>query len=256
MSREERMARAGDYVLGLMDEAGRERAERDMAVDPEFRECVALLAEQFHAFDREAEPLPVADEIWQTISGRIADLPQMDAREALEIRMRQAGLDTGPRGRHGFLGLRRPSAAGWGGARGVLLAACLIGAAGVGYLVGLAGGTAPEPVVVVILSDEADAPGAFVEAYGDDSVRIVPLADFDVPQGKTLEVWTLYDTDVGPVSLGTFERPRDITLRGPDQPVPQPQQLYEITLEDAPGSPIGRPTGPILVKGLAVRPPR
>ena len=34
-------------------------------------------------------------------------------------------------------------------------------------------------------------------------------------------------------------------------PEPKAGQLYEITLEPAPGSPTGRPTGPILVTGFA-----
>ena len=54
--------------------------------------------------------------------------------------------------------------------------------------------------------------------------------------------------------LGTFSDPRTVNLTGPELPEPASGQLYEITLEPAPGSPTGRPTGPILVKGF-VRPP-
>lgn len=256
MNREERMARAGDYVLGLMDDAERERAERDMEHDGEFRTCVMAMAERFHVFDRTVEPQPVPEGMWPAIAERIAAMPQLSADDALRERLKAAALPQPDPDRRGFLGVRRPAPHQLGGLRGLLLAACLIGAAGVGYLVGQSSVVAPEPVVVVILADEQDVPGAFVEAYANDAVRIVPLRDFEVPAGKTLEVWTLYDADVGPVSLGTFQRPTDIVLQGPDQPQPRPEQLYEITLEDAPGSPIGRPTGPILVKGLAVRPPR
>jgi anti-sigma-K factor RskA len=39
--------------------------------------------------------------------------------------------------------------------------------------------------------------------------------------------------------------------QGTDLPMPIESQLYEITLEPATGSPTGRPTGPILYKGLA-----
>jgi anti-sigma-K factor RskA len=35
-----------------------------------------------------------------------------------------------------------------------------------------------------------------------------------------------------------------------DLPGPGPDQLFEITLEPRTGSPTGRPTGPILYKGL------
>lgn len=256
MSREERMARAGDYVLGLLDEEERARAERDMEVDAEFRDCVLLLAERFHAFDRDVKPADVPSDMWAAVAARIADLPQMAASDAVRERLEAMRMPAPDPSRKGFLQVRRPYAHQFGGWRGGLVAACLFAALGIGYLSGQAMAPAPEPVVVVVLTDEDRVPGAFVEAYGNDAVRIVPLVDFEVPEGKTLEVWTLYDRAVGPVSLGTFRKPAEITLQGPDQPEPRPEQLYEITLEDAPRSPVGRPTGPILVKGLAVRPPR
>lgn len=256
MSREERIARAGDYVLGLLDEQERARAERDMEIDAEFRDCVVQLAERFHAFDTTVTPSAVPAGMWSSVTARIADMPQMAATDVVRERLGMMGAQAPDPSRKGLLQVRRPYAHQFGGWRGGLVAACLIAALGVGYLSGRAMAPAPEPLVVVVLADENEVPGAFVEAYGNDAVRIVPLIDFDVPEGKTLEVWTLYDREVGPVSLGTFRRPAEITLQGPDLPAPQPEQLYEITLEDAPGSPIGRPTGPILVKGFAVRPPR
>ena len=135
------------------------------------------------------------------------------------------------------------------------VAAGLLASVGAGYVGGRLTAPQAEPVVVVVLAGEDNLPRAVVEAYADDAVRIVPLADLPVPAGKTLEVWTLYDRAVGPVSLGTIDKARAVTLRGPDLPRPQADQLYEITLEDAPRSAVGRPTGPILAKGLAVRPP-
>ena len=76
-----------------------------------------------------------------------------------------------------------------------------------------------------------------------------------MPEGQTMQVWTLYDPAVGPVSLGTLGRDAaEVVLQGPHLPRPKADQLYEITLEPAPGSPTGKPTGPILVKGFAKRP--
>ena len=256
MSTEERMARAGDYVLGLMDDHERERAERDMTVDAEFRDCVHLLAERLHAFDHNVDPTPAPEAMWGTIAERIADMPQMATDEVARERLAAMGIPQIDKNRKGFLRVRRPYAHQFGGWRGGVIAASVLAAIAVGYFAGQASAPAPQPVVVVVLSDDNDVPGAFVEAYGNDAVRIVPLVDFDVPQGKTLEVWTLYDQAVGPVSLGTFQSASEVTLLGPDLPTPKAQQLYEVTLEDAPGSPTGRPTGPILAKGLAITPPR
>ena len=48
------MSRAGSYVLGLMGEAERERAERDLEVDAEFRDAVLHIAERLHLIDLNA----------------------------------------------------------------------------------------------------------------------------------------------------------------------------------------------------------
>ena len=80
------------------------------------------------------------------------------------------------------------------------------------------------------------------------------LADFAVPRDKTIQLWTLPSKEVGPVSLGLIEGVRSAKLEGPALPAPRSDQLYEITLEQAGGSPTGRPTGPILAKGFARMP--
>jgi anti-sigma-K factor RskA len=77
------------------------------------------------------------------------------------------------------------------------------------------------------------------------------LRDFDVPEGKTFQVWTLPSQEMGPVSLGLIDRARSVRLQGPSLPAPRNDQLYEITLEQQGGSPTGRPTGPIIAKGFA-----
>lgn len=73
----DRMARAGNYVLGLMDEGERERAERDLEIDPSFRDAVVLIAERMHVFDHIAAPGKVPDVVWKQIKQRIAEMPQM-----------------------------------------------------------------------------------------------------------------------------------------------------------------------------------
>ena len=78
---------------------------------------------------------------------------------------------------------------------------------------------------------------------------LLPLAAIDVPEGKALEVWTLPSRERGPVSVGLMDRARALTLSLKDLPAPRPDQLFEITLEPATVSPIGRPTGPVLFKG-------
>ena len=73
----DRIARAGNYVLGLMDDAERDRAERDLEIDPAFRDAVIDIAERMHMFDITAPPDDTSDGLWKTIAARIADMPQM-----------------------------------------------------------------------------------------------------------------------------------------------------------------------------------
>jgi anti-sigma-K factor RskA len=107
----------------------------------------------------------------------------------------------------------------------------------------------PEPVVIAVLLNASGEPQAVVEDFGNEQATIRLLADFPVPEGKTLQVWTLPSQDMGPISLGLLDDRQSATLHGPTLPQPRNEQLYEITLEQSGGSPTGRPTGPILVKG-------
>lgn len=236
MTREEKLAAAARYVLGDMDEAERGRLESEMETDPELSAAVTSLSAQMQALDDTAGSLPVPEGLWQRIE---AQLDQGAAAEAAA----SAAVATPARHRGTTL---LPWAA---------LAASVVVAAGIGFLAGNLSVPTPDPVVIAVLINEGAAtPGAIVEAFADNSVRIVPLEAFEVPEGRILEVWTLPNAETGPVSLGTFADPQSIRLAGADLPAPQAGQLYEITLEPAPGSPTGRPTGPILVKGFARSP--
>jgi len=74
---EDSMARAGAYVLGLMDDEARERAERDMLVDPEFLACVARFASRMPAPGQPGRDDAAPEAGWQAVAQRLADLPQM-----------------------------------------------------------------------------------------------------------------------------------------------------------------------------------
>jgi anti-sigma-K factor RskA len=45
------VTRAGSYVLGMMEESDRQRAERDLEIDPAFRDAVLRVAERMHLLD-------------------------------------------------------------------------------------------------------------------------------------------------------------------------------------------------------------
>ena len=86
MSDAERKSRANNYILGLMDADERERAERDLELDPAFRETVVAVAERMHLFDVGRDG-PAGRDAWRAIAASIAELPHMqrlDGRPALE----------------------------------------------------------------------------------------------------------------------------------------------------------------------------
>lgn len=230
-------ARIGDYLLGLLDDNERQQFEREMASDAGLRAAVDRFAEKLNSLDATAQPLRVPAGMWD----RIANSIDGEAQDAPATSTTSTGLP-----QHNGRGAWRlgPTA----------LAASLLIGLGLGYGAGFLTLTQPQPVVMVILNTPDNRPGAVFEAFNDNSVRVVPLEDFAVPEGKILQVWTLYDPAVGPVSLGTMPRSDVVTLGSHAFPAPADNQLYEITLEQAPGSPTGKPTGPILVKGYAKTP--
>lgn len=229
MTREEQMARAGDYVLGLLDGAELAAFEAEMAADATLAALVARLATRMGSLDDtatgEADPA-----LWARIDAKVAGLPPIGA-PANENR-------------------KRFSVPRW-----AAVAASIVIGIGAGYFAGISLPGDAKPTMIAVLIDQSSAsPGAIIEAFGDNSVHIVPLEQFEVPEGSVLQVWTLPNPETGPVSLGTLTGPLDTRLVGPELPAPTNGQLYEITLEPAPGSPTGRPTGPILVKGFAKAP--
>lgn len=226
MTREEKMALAGDYVLGLLDDGERASFEAMARNDEELSSLRLALAESMSALDDTAGSADYDPALWRRIEQRL-DGP---ADNVVPLAPRRS-----TRARH------------W-----LPLAASVVVALGVGYFAGRIDRPSERPAVIAIMLNEGDGrPAVIVEAFADDSVRLVPLENFVAPEGKVLQLWTLPDVATGPVSLGTLSATQDVRLMGPNLPAPKDGQLYEITLEPAPGSPTGRPTGPILVKGLA-----
>lgn len=224
---------ADEYVLGLLDSADHARIEAEIETDPALRAAVAASRDRFLALDLLAKPGAEPDGLW----GRIA--ATLDGAKDDSVAVRPAD---GPANDNSGSGWRRTALGS--------LAASLILAAGLGWSLM----SQPEPRVVAVLLDATGEPQAIVEDFGNASARVMPLVDFKVPEGRTMQVWTLPSKELGPVSLGLLPRSQDIVLAGPVLPQPQEAQLYEITLEQAGGSPTGRPTGPILVKGYAKMP--
>lgn len=222
---------AGEYVLGVLDGAERDAFERRAAREALLREHVAYWQSRFADLDNGIAPKDVPPALWSKIEAQLG---------------RKHIAATGP-----SLSERLWSSLGfWRGASFAGALASLVLAISVGLLAGRA---TPQPQIVAVMLTPEGVPGAIAEIHYNGSINVIPIHDFDVPKGKTLQVWTLFDKAKGPISVGLIERTRQALFHRADLPTGQ-QQLYEITLEPEGGSPTGRPTGPVLVKGFGALP--
>ncbi|MEO3386649.1 hypothetical protein [Mesorhizobium sp. CAU 1741] len=255
MNANDRMARAEDYVFGLMDERERERAERDMEVDAEFRECVMVLADRLRRLHRAKGAAPMSDTDWDAITQGIAGLPQMGGVDA-SVRMsgpRFSGMafaspDTD---RKGMLGIKRPGAQQLGGWRGIVVAAALAAALALGYAAGQGTVVASGPVAVAMLQDDAGMPGMLVETFEDGALRILPLAEIGLSDGEMVRLWTQRDGEAMP--LATLSTVEETVVQAPRIDGSASGRFFQLTVETAADGPA--PEGRVLFSGEAVSAP-
>ena len=227
IDRDDERTLAAQYVLGLLDDGARADAERRIATEPAFAREVEGWRMRFAEFDDTTEARPAGDALWRKIeTGLAARAGTQVAQPSLWSRLWDS------------LAVLRATAA------GAMLTALVL-AVGLGFAIRAA---RQQPVMVAVLVD-GDRAGAVVHAFADGRVVLLPLTNINVPAGRALEVWTLPSRERGPVSVGLMHQARTLQLQLKDLPMPGPNQLFEITLEPATGSPTGRPTGPILFKG-------
>jgi anti-sigma-K factor RskA len=193
---------AGEYVRGLLEGGDLESFERQLSRENKLQDEVAYWRARFADLDATAIPHATSAELWSRIERSI-----VQPRPTL-VR----GLSWSER-LWSSLGF-------WRGASFAGAAASLVLAVAVGLLAGRA---TPQPVVVAVLHTDQALPGAIVEAFGDGSIVVVPLRDIVVPPGKALEVWTLFDKQRGPVSLGLFSRAERVRFQTAGLPAREDQ---------------------------------
>ncbi len=228
---------AGEYVLGLLDGAEKEAFERQLAGNAKLDAAVARWQARLAPIDATARPAEPSTGLWQRIESGLDQAlvrsPAATSRSAFGTRLSQ-WWDS--------LWL-------WRGAAFAGVAAALLLAIG---LVAALDRARRQPVMVAVLLTETNVAAAVVNTFADGRVELLPLQDIAVPQGRALEIWTLWDRATGPRSVGLIDRARAVPLRLDNLPLGA-DQLFEITVEPAAGSPTGRPTGPIIAKGLTAR---
>jgi anti-sigma-K factor RskA len=225
---------ASDYVLGLMPAGESRLFEEIIERDPELARHVGALRDQLLPLDLSAPPQELPEGFFGRVQAALGSVeePRSAAPPEIAAPPRPANVP------------RAPSRSLQG----------LIAAALVGVVVGFGFGwqrPLPQPQVIAVLLDDQGVPQAVVEDYGDDTATVRFVAEIDVPADRSLQVWTLPSAEIGATSLGVLDRTAPTRLTFEDLPGPMAQQLYEVTLEPAGGSPTGRPTGPIIGKGFA-----
>lgn len=229
---------AGEYVLGLLDGDELAHAKRRVASDRAFSRLVDGWRRHLADFDDTADRIEPGADLWNRIGVTISTA-------APAAFSRDGGVSGGLWG-----SLRAWRVAAFSGAFASFVLAVL---AGVLFMASRDDQTGKPAYIAILLNDETRQAGAVVNVFADGRAELVPLVDIAVPRGRALEIWTLWDRAVGPRSVGLIDAARATTLKLDALPRTVVDQLFEITLEPAGGSPIGRPTGPILFKGTTAR---
>lgn len=269
---------AAEYVLGLTEPADLPQVEAFIMRDSGFAAAVASWRARLAPLDSTASPATIDDRTWTGIEAALNEeaplaaaapaerqaqaqsrpqapapsaqtVPPIVPTPAIEPRAPTVSRPSIPQpSRQGFLAGLWNSLGFWrfAGLSGAFAAMLL--AAGLGYVMREAN---RQPVLIAVLMSEGNQAAAVVNAFADGRADLLPLVDIQVPEGKAIEIWTLWDRAVGPRSIGLIQRAGRTTLKLEGLPRPKPGQIFEMTLESASGSPTGRPTGPVLNKGEA-----
>lgn len=238
----ERSATAGEYVLGTLGAAERAEFERALAEDTALQAEVYAWQDRLLGLAARVAPAEPKSGLWPAIdagvrSGQVASTAPASPRGAA------APAANDPAWRR----LRR-----WQWTSGLAIAASLVLAT---LLVLRAPAPADAPRYLAVLqAPGSNTTGWVVEATAGGRLRLVPVGTTEaVPPGKALQFWTKAEGAAGPTSLGLVRAGQVTELPVATLPTLEARQLFELTLEPETGSPIGRPTGPILFVGRSVR---
>lgn len=231
---EEREAAAGEYVLGTLDAEDRRAVAEALASDRDLRAAVFAWQDRLLALSARAAPATPSPTLWRRIEAALGNSAPAAAAAARPPATRASWWQS----------LRL-----WQGLAGAALAMSLFLAVQV-----LMPPPAAERYVTLLQSPADQSTGWVVEMSRGGTLKLVPVgAPSEVPAGRVWQFWTKPQGAAGPTSLGLVRAGMTLELPVSRLPAVGAQQLFEITLEPEGGSPIGRPTGPILYVGTSIR---
>jgi anti-sigma-K factor RskA len=238
---DDRSGAAGEYVMGTLSEVERSRFEDALAGDLELQREVYHWQDRLLALSARTVPVPPGAALWPRIAAGLAAPSAPAAQPSTHRAMAAAPSRPSWWQRLGW----------WQGLSGLSVAVSVLLAT---VLLLQQPGTPAGPRYLALLqSPDGQATGWVVEVQAGRDLRLVPLDNRTVvPAGRALQFWTKPDGAAGPTSLGLVRAGQTVVMPASTLPAVGPKQLFEITLEPATGSPIGRPTGPILFVGRSV----
>ena len=230
-------ALAGEYVLGTLSAARRRELESRMPSEPALRDAVLAWEQRLLPLTALAAPVEPSPSLWQRIEASVRPA----AAAAASARRAASGVQ----GWWNNLNLWRVLA-GSGFAAAAVMAAVLV--------LRVQAPAVPQ-YMVVLVAPQDKAPGWVVQTGGrqQEQLSLIPLGTVAVPSDKSLQFWTKADAWRGPVSLGLVTPGQPLRVPLDKLPPLEANQLFELTLEPANGSPLDRPTGPIQFIGRAVK---
>ncbi|MGJ7579235.1 anti-sigma factor [Variovorax sp. RHLX14] len=238
-------ALAGEYVLGTLSSVERADVEQRLPGDAALRSAVDAWEVRLHPLVALVPPADPSQALWPRIARSVEPMSNMHVAAA----PKQAARSELRTGWWNSLQL-------WRGLAGSGFAAAAVMAA---VLVTRSFAPAAPQYMVVLVAPADKAPGWVVQTGarpaggGAQQLSLIPLGNQPVPEGRSLQFWTKANAWRGPVSLGLVTPGRSIRVPIEQLPPLEADQLFELTLEPAAGSPIDRPTGPIQFIGRAVK---
>ncbi|VVN36169.1 hypothetical protein PS662_05173 [Pseudomonas fluorescens] len=221
---------ASEYVLGTLSAQQRTEVQQRLHDDAELRTAVDTWERRLLGMTELVEPQTPSSRLWQRIERSVNALNRQLPISAAEASSWWNLLPL------------------WRGLAGAGLAATLL----LGALM-LTQTTVKPTYLVVLVAPQDKVPGWVIQASNPREIQLIPLGIAEVPADKALEFWTKAEGWQGPVSLGLVKPGQTLSVPLDKLPPLQPDQLFELTLENPNGSPIGKPTGPIQFIGRAVK---
>jgi anti-sigma-K factor RskA len=222
-------AQAAEYVLGTLSGDERRDIEQRLPREPALRLAVQQWEADLLPLTALVEPIAPSNRLWRRIE-RSASVQAATAPVLKKLMWNSLGL--------------------W---RALTAGSLVASAVMIATLATRMDAPAAPQYMVVLAGPQDKTPGYVVQASASRKVTLVPLTAAAVPPDKSLQFWTKANGWRGPVSLGLVKPGQTITIPLDALPNVQPDQLFEVTLEPVKGSPLNRPTGPVLFIGRAVK---